>query len=147
MPVSNDYNKCIFTDRLGADPDSRNLPNGDPVASFTVASGKQWKDGNGEKRELTEWVRCVTFGKLAGICTQYLHKGSHVLVEGEMRTRKYTDKNGVERWSTEIVLNQMKMLGAKPEGAAPAAQPAAAAKTATTGAGSPGPEFDDDIPF
>lgn len=143
--MSNDYNRCTFTGRLGADPESRKMPSGDSIVSFSVASGKTWKDKtSGERKELTEWVRCVAFGKLADICTQYLKKGAQVLVDGEMRTRKYTDKSNVERWSTEIVLNQMKMLGTKPEGtaAAPAAQKPAAA------ANSPGPEhFDDDIPF
>lgn len=154
MPVSNDYNKCTFTGRLGADPESRAMNNGETVASFSLACGKQWKDREtGEKKELTEWVRCVAFGKLAGVITQYLKKGGHILVEGEMRTRKYTDKNGVERWSTEIVVQEMKMLGGKPEGAAaakPASGPTAAARNPAQDQKrdpAPSEQFDDDIPF
>ena len=144
--MSNDYNRCTFTGRLGADPESRAMPNGETVASFSVASGKQWKDkATGDKKELTEWVRCVAFGKLAKICVQYLKKGAQVLVDGEMRTRKYTDKSNVERWSTEIVLNQMKMLGSKPEGA-PAAGPTAAAINPKRTA-APAEDFEQEIPF
>lgn len=119
-----DTNICVFTGRLGKDPESRYLPNGDAVCNFSVACGEQWKDKSGEKQEHTEWVRCGAFGKLAEICGQYLKKGTQVCVVGKMHTRKWQDKDGVDRYSTEIKLEKMQMLGSKDDGSRDAAQTA-----------------------
>lgn len=107
----NDLNHCIFIGRLGQDPDPRYLPNGDAATSFSIACGWKSKDKEG-----TEWIRISTFGKLAEICGQYLKKGSQVFVSGRLTTRKWKDKEGNERYSTEIVADKMQMLGPKPEG-------------------------------
>jgi single-strand DNA-binding protein len=117
-----DTNICVFTGRLGKDPESRFLPNGDAVCNFSVACGDQWKSKGGEKMEHTEWVRCGAFGKLAEICGEYLKKGSQVLVMGKMHTRKWQDKEGVDRYSTEIKLEKMQMLGSKADGTREAAE-------------------------
>lgn len=109
--MASDLNFCSFIGRLGKDPILNNLPSGDQVANFSLAVG--WKT---KEKEGCEWVNIVVFGKLAGICGEYLHKGSQVYVSGNLRTRKYTDKSGVERYSTEIVANQMQMLGSKGDG-------------------------------
>lgn len=109
--MSNDLNQCQFTGRLGKDPEVRYLQSGDAVANFSVAVGSQWKDKNGAKQEATEWVSCSAFGKLAEICSEYLKKGSQVFVQGRVKTDKYTDKEGVERYSTKIVLDRMQMFG------------------------------------
>lgn len=112
--MANDLNQCNFIGRLGKDVDTRYMPNGDAVASFSIAVGSQWKDKNGEKKESTEWVNCSAFGKLAEIVATYLKKGSQVFVSGRMKTDKYTDKQGVERYTTKVVVDQMQMLGGKP---------------------------------
>lgn len=124
--MSNDLNQCQFIGRIGKEPEVRYLQSGDAVANFSVAVGSQWKDKNGGKQEATEWVNCSAFGKLAEICGEYLKKGSQVFVQGRMKTDKYTDKEGVERYSTKIVLDRMQMLGGKQEqadNAKPAAKP------------------------
>lgn len=133
--MSNDLNQCQFIGRLGKDVEMRFLPDGNPVANFSIACGWKTKDKEG-----AEWVAVVVFGKLAEICGQYLKKGSQVFVQGKMRTEKYT-KDGVERYSTKIVADRMQMLGGKSDNGntpAPAAQP-------------PEPDgfgiADDDIPF
>jgi single-strand DNA-binding protein len=110
--VSNDLNQCQFIGRLGRDPETRYLTNGDAVTNLSLACGESWKDKtSGEKKETTEWVRCVTFARLAEVCAQYLKKGSQVYVSGKMKTRKYQDKGGVDRYSTEIIVDRMQMLG------------------------------------
>ena len=109
--MSNDLNQCNFIGRLGKDPEARAMPNGDNVASFSIAAGWKSKDAEG-----TEWINVVAFGKLAEICNKYLVKGSQVFVQGRMKTRKYTDKNGVEKYSTEIIADRMQMLGGKSAG-------------------------------
>lgn len=102
---------------LGNDPDVRYMPSGDAVASITVATSESWKDKTtGEKKEQTEWHRISFFGKLAEIAGEYLRKGSHVYIEGSLRTRKYTDKDGVEKYATDIKGDTMKMLGKAPGG-------------------------------
>jgi single-strand DNA-binding protein len=107
-------NKVIVVGNLGRDPEMRTFPSGDQVANVTVATTDRWKDKqSGEMREATEWHRIVFNGRLAEIAGQYLRKGSQVYVEGSLRTRKWTDKDGVEKYSTEIRADQMQMLGSR----------------------------------
>lgn len=107
-------NQCNFIGNLGKDPEIRYLPNGDAVANFSIACTETWKDKQGEKQEKTEWVRVTAFGKLAQIISQYVVKGSQVFISGKMQTRKWQNKEGQEQYTTEIVANEMKMLGGKP---------------------------------
>ena len=108
-------NKAIIIGHLGKDPETRYTADGTAVCNFTVATTESWKDkASGQKKEATEWHRVDAFSKLAEICGQYLKKGSLVYVEGKITTRKWTDKEGVERYSTSIRADQMKMLGGKP---------------------------------
>ncbi len=156
-------NKVIIVGNLGADPETRYLPSGDAVTSIRVATTDRYKDKqSGEMREATEWHSISFFGKLAEIAGQYLKKGSQVYVEGSLRTRKYTDKNGVEKYATDIRGDTMQMLGSRQgmggEGgggggysrpAAPAQRPAAAPASAGArpAAASGFDDMDDDIPF
>lgn len=132
-------NKAIILGNLGDDPEVRYMPNGDAACNFRVATTEKWKDKGGEQKEQTEWHRVSFFGKQAEICGEYLKKGSAVYVEGRIHTRKWTDKEGQERYTTEIRGDRMQMLGGKGDASKPA--PAKAAK-----AGAPD-EMDDDIPF
>ncbi len=110
-------NKVILIGHLGADPDMRYLPDGTPVASLRLATTDTWKDKNtGEKQEKTEWHRLSLFRGLAEIAGRYLRKGAQVYVEGSLRTRKWTDPSGVDHYTTEIVADELKMLGRRPEG-------------------------------
>ena len=114
-------NKAIIVGNLGKDPEVRYMPNGDAVANITVATTESWKDKNtGEKKELTEWHRIVFYRKLAEIVGQYLKKGSQVYIEGRIQTRKWQDKEGVERYTTEIIADEMQMLGSRQGMGAPA---------------------------
>ena len=163
-------NKVILVGNLGRDPEIRTFPSGDRVANCTMATTESWKDKQtGERRELTEWHRLTFRGGLAGIVEQYLRKGSQIYVEGAIRSRKYTDKDGVEKSITEISVNEMTMLGSRqgmgePGGdadagdsggtnyarPAPASRPAAQApRQAPTPAKSTSgfDDMDDDIPF
>lgn len=107
-------NKAIIVGNLGKDPEVRYTASGEAMCNITVATSENWKDkATGEKKELTEWHRISFFGKLAEICGQYLKKGSQVYVEGSIRTRKWTDKDGQERYTTEIRGDEMKMLGSR----------------------------------
>ncbi|WP_432729117.1 single-stranded DNA-binding protein [Variovorax sp. W6] len=107
-------NKVIVVGNLGRDPEMRTFPSGDQVANVTVATTDRWKDKqSGEMREATEWHRIVFNGRLAEIAGQYLRKGSQVYVEGSLRTRKWTDKDGIEKYTTEIRADQMQMLGSR----------------------------------
>ncbi|TFW07519.1 single-stranded DNA-binding protein, partial [Oxalobacteraceae bacterium OM1] len=107
-------NKVIIVGNLGRDPETRYMPNGDAVTNVAVATTESWKDKNsGEKKELTEWHRITFYRKLAEIAGQYLKKGSQVYVEGRLQTRKWTDKEGVERYTTEIIADTMQMLGSR----------------------------------
>ena len=107
-------NKVIIVGNLGRDPEMRTFPSGDQVANVTIATTDKWKDKqSGEMREATEWHRVVLNGRLAEIAGQYLRKGSQVYVEGSLRTRKWTDQSGVEKYSTEIRADQMQMLGSR----------------------------------
>jgi single-strand DNA-binding protein len=142
--MSNDLNKCLFIGRLGAEPELKTLPDGRSVANFRIAVGSSWKDKQtGDKQESVEWVGIVAFGKLADICGQYLNKGAQVFIEGRMRTRKWQDKEGKDRYTTEIIADSMQMLGGKRDSAeqsAPARERAPAPAKQTE-------EFDDEIPF
>ncbi len=110
--MSRGINKVILVGRLGNDPDVRYTASGSAVTTISVATSESWKDRNtGQQQERTEWHRVVFFGRLAEIAGQYLKKGSQVYVEGSLRTNKYTDKNGIERYSTDINANEMQMIG------------------------------------
>jgi single-strand DNA-binding protein len=154
-------NKAIIVGNLGKDPEVRYMTNGDAVANVTVATTESWKDkATGEKKELTEWHRVVFRSKLAEIAAQYLKKGSAVYIEGRIRTRKWQDKEGQERYTTEIEAREMQMLGGRAGGASAAggeseyggSMPSAPSPAAARG-GAPAkkvPSFDDmddDIPF
>jgi single-strand DNA-binding protein len=148
-------NKVILIGNLGKDPETRYMPNGDAVTNITLATTESWKDKNGEKQEKTEWHRVTFYRKLAEIAGEYLRKGRPVYVEGRLETRKWTDKAGAERYTTEIIATDMKMLGSKPgsgsyEGGereessyAPSPPGSKAPARSTTGFD----DMDDDIPF
>jgi single-strand DNA-binding protein len=133
-------NKAILIGRLGKDPEVRYTPEGTMVTSFNLATDEQWKDKNGEKVQKTEWHRIVTFGKLAEICGNYLVKGKLIFLEGRIQTRSWEDKDGVKRFTTEIIATNMQMLDSKGQGKPEAASPDAA----SAGFGN-GPE--EDVPF
>ena len=109
-------NKVILIGNLGADTEVRYTQSGSPVCSFKIACSEKYKDASGNMQENTEWVSIVAWNKLAEICGQYLHKGSRVYIEGRLQTRKWTDQNGVDRYTTEIVAREMKMLDSKKDG-------------------------------
>ena len=112
--ASRGVNKVILVGNLGQDPEVRYLPSGGAVANFTLATSDSWRDKQtGEMKEQTEWHRVVMFGKLAEVAGEYLRKGSQVYIEGRLRTRKYTDKEGVDRYATEIIADTMQMLGSR----------------------------------
>jgi single-strand DNA-binding protein len=153
-------NKVILVGNLGRDPEMRYMPSGDALASFSIATTDTWKDKSGQRQERTEWHRISMFGKQAEVAGQYLKKGSSVYIEGRLQTRKWTDKEGHERQTTEVVADRMQMLGARaggnafevmdegddmPRQSAPREQSAAGAKPA--GGGSGFDDFEDDIPF
>jgi single-strand DNA-binding protein len=136
--MANDLNQCNFIGRLGADPETRYMASGDPVTNFRIACGWKTKDKEG-----AEWVSITAFGKLAEICGQYLNKGSQVFVSGRMTTEKFTDKNGVEKYSTKIIADRVQMLGKK-EGS-DAGEPAQ--RNSQGAPKAPAGDFEDDIPF
>lgn len=163
-------NKVIIVGNLGRDPETRSFPNGDQVANVTIATTDRYKDKtSGEMKEITEWHRVSFFGRLAEIAGQYLRKGSQVYVEGSLRTRKWTDKDGVEKYSTEIRADSMQMLGSRqgmggasgadegggydappsrtPAARAPASTPRQAPASTPAKAASGFDDMDDDIPF
>ncbi|GAC1406391.1 MAG: single-stranded DNA-binding protein [Burkholderiaceae bacterium] len=167
-------NKVIIVGNLGRDPETRYMPNGEAVTNIAVATTESWKDKNsGEKKELTEWHRVTFYRKLAEIAAQYLKKGSQIYIEGRLQTRKWTDKENVERYTTEIIADSMQMLGSRQgtggggggvpmdddyASGAPAQRQSPGGGGGNTGAGSssprqaakPAPSFndmDDDIPF
>lgn len=140
-------NKAIIIGHLGRDPESRYLPSGEAVCNFSVATSESWKDKTtGEKKELTEWHRISAFGKLAEICGEYLKKGSQVYVEGRIQTRKWQDKDGQDRYTTEIRADQMRMLGGKPDGQRQESPGTATPKKEYDGKGG-FDDMDSDIPF
>ena len=159
-------NKVIIVGNLGRDPEMRTFPSGDQVANVTVATTDKWKDKQtGEMKEATEWHRIIFSGRLAEIAGQYLRKGSQVYVEGSLRTRKWTDQSGVEKYSTEIRADQMQMLGNRQGGqqggyeqggypSAPAPAPRSAPPRTAAPRPAPAPraasgfdDMDEDIPF
>lgn len=149
-------NKVILVGNLGRDPEIRYTPEGAAVCSVSIATTRQWKDKtSGEKREDTEWHRIVFYDGLAKIVGEYLKKGRSIYVEGRLKTRKWTDKDGIERYTTEVIAEQMQMLGGSRDGGggetefdaeastrAPARAPAAKTVSSSNFA-----EMDDDIPF
>lgn len=147
-------NKVILVGNLGTDPETRHLPNGNPVATFSVATSETWKDKQtGEKQERTEWHRVVCFNRLGEIAGQYVRKGSKVYIEGSLRTRKWQDQQGVDRYMTEIVAAELQMLDSK--GSSGSFQPAPS-QSDMMYAGEPAGhapmpvamnDLDDDIPF
>jgi single-strand DNA-binding protein len=151
-------NKVILVGRLGKDPETRYMTNGEAVTNATLATSENWKDKAGEKQEKTEWHNLVFYRRLAEVAGEYLKKGSQVYIEGKIQTRKWQDKEtGKDRYTTEIIVNEMQMLGSKSGGgsfevvenqAAPAARSAPAAKPAAAPAAKGNCDnFDDDIPF
>ncbi|HHW77915.1 MAG TPA: single-stranded DNA-binding protein [Xanthomonadaceae bacterium] len=160
-------NKVILIGNLGKDPEVRYMPSGDAITHISIATTETFKDRNGEKQERTEWHRVVFFGALAKIAGEYLRKGRSVYVEGRIQTRKWQGQDGQDRYSTEIVANEMKMLGGRgdfggsapfaPEGGEPESTPAPRpqGQTAPAASRAPAPSapptgdngFDDDIPF
>ena len=108
-------NKVIVLGNLGKDPEVRHLPNGDAVCNFSLATTESWKDKDGNKQDKTEWHNVVIFRKLAEIAGEYLKKGRPVYIEGRLQTRKWQDKEGKDRYTTEIVADQMQMLGSRDE--------------------------------
>lgn len=143
-------NKVIIVGNLGRDPETRYMPNGEAVTNAAIATTESWKDKtSGEKKELTEWHRVTFYRKLAEIAGQYLKKGSQVYIEGKLQTRKWTDKDGAERYTTEIIADAMQMLGGRPE-SGQGAEPRQTAKPAGKPAqqhSTPDNFQDDDIPF
>jgi single-strand DNA-binding protein len=148
-------NKAILIGNLGNDPDMRYTAGGAAVANVSIATAESWRDKeSGEQQERTEWHRVVFFGRLAEIVGEYLRKGSQIYVEGRLQTRKWTDKEGQDRYTTEIVANEMQMLGGKGGGSAsydsaPKSQPSNAPEpqAAPAASAAPADDFDDDIPF
>ncbi len=141
-------NKVILVGNLGADPETRYTPSGSAVTKIRIATSESWKDRQtGERQDRTEWHRVVFFGRLAEIAGEYLKKGSQVYVEGSLRTDKWQDQSGQDRYTTEIVANEMQMLG----GRAGAGAPASSAESSGFGSSEPStsrePALDDDIPF
>jgi single-strand DNA-binding protein len=143
-------NKVILVGNLGQDPEVRYSPNGGAIANISVATSESWKDKNtGEQVDKTEWHRVVFFRRLAEIAGEYLKKGSKVYIEGKLQTRKWQDKNGQDRYTTEIVANEMQMLDSRGGSTNfSQAEPAAANNSGGAPADAPPPaDFDDDIPF
>ncbi len=154
-------NKVILIGNLGRDPETRYMPDGRAVTNISIATTETWKDKNGEKQEKTEWHRIAFFDKLAEIAGEYLKKGSQCYVEGRLQTRKWQDKDGQDKYSTEVIADRMQMLGSRQgmgggggapdrgeESQAPSRAPAG--KPAAAGAAKGGGKFDDfedDIPF
>lgn len=146
-------NKVIIVGNLGADPEIRVSPGGEAICNLRIATTEAWKDKNtGERREATEWHRVAFFGKLADIAGQYLRKGSQVYIEGSLRTRKYQDQSGQDRYVTEIRGAEMKMLGSRSDAAPAPQREAAPRKEPRRQTQPPQPQggfgdFSDDIPF
>ncbi len=150
-------NKVIIVGNLGRDPENRYMPSGEQVTSIAVATTDRWRDkATGEQKEATEWHRVSFFGKLAEIAGQYLKKGSQVYIEGRLRTRKYTDKEGIERYATEIIADTMQMLGNRPGSGEPMEDRGGSSRQSSGGGSAPRQapsrapnlsDMDDDIPF
>jgi single-strand DNA-binding protein len=140
-------NKVIIVGNLGQDPDTRYMPSGSAVTNFTVATNESWKDkATGEQKDRTEWHKVATFNRLAEISAEYLRKGSQVYIEGKLRTRKWQDKSGNDRYTTEIIADEMQMLGGR-SGGGSAPMGGDPGPSSAPPAPSSGDDFDDDIPF
>ena len=148
-------NKVILIGNLGADPEVRYMPSGGAVANLRLATSESWKDRQtGEQQEKTEWHRVTLYGRLGEIAGEYLRKGSKVYIEGRLQTRKWQGQDGQDRYTTEIVANDLQMLDSRAGGSAPMGEPSGSfprqptTDQATTGQNAPpADEFDDDIPF
>ena len=154
-------NKVLLIGNLGRDPETRYMPDGGAITNISIATTSQWKDKSGEKQESTEWHRVAFFGRLAEIAGEYLKKGSQVYVEGRIRTRKWQDKDGQDKYTTEIIADEMKMLGSRQgmgggEGSGDYARASSGGGNNGGGASKPAPvksapakfdDMDDDIPF
>jgi len=152
-------NKVILIGNLGNDPEVRYMPNGSPIANISIATTESWRDKqSGERQEKTEWHRIVMFGRLAEICGEYLKKGSKVYIEGRLQTRKWQDKSGADRYTTEVICNDMQMLDSRggsysndhqqdysSSSNQPATQTQSSTNQATVSGGAD--DFDDEIPF
>lgn len=149
--ASRGVNKAIIIGHLGQDPEVRYAPSGAVFANLTVATSEQWRDKQtGEQKELTEWHRVVISGKLAEIAGEYLRKGSEVYLEGKLRTRKWTDQSGAEKYTTEILVGVggvMQMLGGKHQGEPQQQQQKPKPQSSPAPSSEPPMNFDDDIPF
>lgn len=138
-------NKVIIIGNVGANPEVRYTPSGSAVANFNVATNEAWKDSNGNQQERVEWHRIVAWGKLGEICGEYLKKGSHIYLEGRLRTRSWEDQNGNKRYTTEILASDIQMLDKKPQAAAEEVEvPSAASQSSGGPSAAVG---DDDLPF
>jgi single-strand DNA-binding protein len=141
-------NKVILVGNLGKDPEIRYMPNGNAVANLTLATTESWKDKQtGDQQEKTEWHRIVMFRRLAEIAGEYLKKGSQIYIEGKLQTRKWQDNSGNDRYTTEIVANEMQMLGGRGGGSTGFADNAAPVPASASVSESAPADFDDDIPF
>lgn len=143
--MSRGLNRVTLIGHLGRDPETKSMPSGDAVANFSIATSEEWKDKQGEKQSRTEWHNCVSFGKLADIIGEYLRKGSQVYIEGSLRTRKWQDKEGKDRYTTEILCREMQMLGGKREGGDRSSN--ASSSQTSSAESDAGGALDDDIPF
>jgi single-strand DNA-binding protein len=144
-------NKVIIVGNLGNDPETKYMPSGSAVTNLSVATNESWKDKQtGEQKERTEWHRVAMFGRLAEIAAEYLRKGSQVYIEGKLRTRKWQDPQGNDRYTTEVIADEMQMLGgrggAQSMGGGSGPAPSGQSQGGGPGPG-PGDDFDDDIPF
>ncbi len=148
-------NKVILIGNLGRDPETRYMPEGGAITNISIATTEKWKDKAGEQQEKTEWHRIAFFGKLAEIAGEYLKKGSQVYVEGRLQTRKWQDKDGADKYTTEIIANQMVMLGSRPGAGGSDSAPAAKhdpekhqpKRVPGKQTGGKFDDFEDDIPF
>lgn len=140
-------NKVIIVGNLGNDPDTKYMPSGSAVTNLSVATNESWKDKQtGEQKDRTEWHRVAMFGRLAEIAAEYLRKGSQVYIEGKLRTRKWQDQQGNDRYTTEIIADEMQMLGGRTGGGGQSMGDSGPPPGPPSG-GSSGNDFDDDIPF
>ena len=143
-------NKAILIGRLGRDPEVRQMPNGEAVCNFSIATSETWKDQHGQKQERTEWHNITLYRRMAEVAGQYLKKGSLVYIEGRIQSRKYTDKNGIERTAYEIIGSEMKMLGGGNDSGQQNSQhtpPAPPSRQAPAAPAQPVDDIDDDVPF
>ncbi|MGB5346639.1 MAG: single-stranded DNA-binding protein [Woeseia sp.] len=141
-------NKVIVVGNLGQDPETRYMPSGSAVTNLSIATSEAWKDKqSGESKERTEWHRVAMFGKLAEIAAEYLRKGSQVYIEGKLRTRKWQDKSGNDRYTTEIIADEMQMLGGRSGGGSSSSSSSSSSGSYEPSGPAPAPEFEDDIPF